>query len=75
MERKALELSQFLEKIFGLTVLIPGGSLRLLSVEIFIQSFERQASGTVLQLPVKKNMLKQTSFFLRLFGTNLLHHH
>ena len=31
-----------------------GGSLWLLSVRIFIQSFERQASGTVLQLPAKK---------------------
>ena len=30
------------------------GSLRLLSVGIFIQSFERQASGTVLQLAARK---------------------
>jgi len=31
-----------------------GGSLRLLCVGVFTQSFERQASGTVLQLPARK---------------------
>jgi len=31
-----------------------GGSLRLLCVGIFIQSSERQASGTVLQLSARK---------------------
>ena len=31
-----------------------GGSLRLLCVGVFIQSSERQASGTVLRLPARK---------------------
>ena len=31
-----------------------GGSLRLLGVRLYIQSSERQASGTVLQLPARK---------------------
>jgi len=31
-----------------------GGRLRLLCVGIFIQSSERQASGTVLRLPARK---------------------
>ena len=43
-----------LEENVRTVAFITGGSLRLLCIGIFIQSSERQASGTVLQLPARK---------------------
>jgi len=52
MESKTLDKS-VLEENIRTVRFTTGGSLRLLNVGIFIQSFERQASGTVLQLPAR----------------------
>ena len=43
-----------LEENIRTVVFTTGGSLRLLRVGIFIQSFKLQASGTVFQLPARK---------------------
>jgi hypothetical protein len=53
--KKDPEVSQFLKKIFGL-LLLPTAEVCdcFACVGIFIQSSERQASGTVLRLPVRK---------------------
>jgi hypothetical protein len=51
-------------------------SQRLLGVGLYIQSSERHASRRVLRLPARKlRVLMQTPLFLRLLGSNVLHHH
>jgi len=52
------------------TVTLTTGGQRLLCVGIFIQSSERQASGTVLRLPARKLYWSRITF-----GPNVLHHH
>ena len=52
--KERLLVKSLLEENIPTVCLATGGSLRLLSVGICIQSFERQASGTVLKLPARK---------------------
>jgi len=52
--KERLGVKSLLEENIRTVRFTTGGSLRLLSVGICILSFERQASGTVLQLPVRK---------------------
>ena len=47
-------MKSFLEENIRTVHFTTGGNLRLLSVGIFIQSFERQASGRALQLAARK---------------------
>jgi len=52
--REKLWGKSVLEENIRTVALTTGGSLRLLCIGIFIQSSERQASGTVLRLPARK---------------------
>jgi len=52
--KERLGVKSVLEENTRTVRLTTGESLGLLSVGIFIQSFKRQASGTVLQLPARK---------------------
>ena len=52
--KKDSEVSQFLKKIFRLSLLPATEVCDCFALEIFIQSSERQASGTVLRLPARK---------------------
>ena len=54
VRKERLWVKSVLEDNIRTVCFTTGGSLRLLCVGIFIQSFERQASGTVLQLPARK---------------------
>ena len=72
--KKDPEVSQFLKKIFGLSLLPPAEICDCFVLE-FLSNLPNDKRVEQFCGYLQKILLVQTPLFLRLFGPNLLHHH